>query len=111
MADQDVLINEVKEKIENFIEKRNWIEDHNPKNLSMSIAIEAAELMEIFQWISIEEGWKIKETKEFEYLKEEIADVLIYTFSLCNQLNIDISKSIYDKMGKNETRFPVDKFK
>lgn len=106
MNDNVTNIQEIKNKINIFIKERNWTEAHSPKNLSMSIAIEAAELMEIFQWFSNEEAWNIKNSEEFTHLKEELADVLIYCMSLANQLDIDIAGSIEDKIIKNEKRFP-----
>jgi len=65
----------LKEKVRKFTEERNWSQIHSPKNLAMSISIEAAELMEIFQWKSIEESWKIKEdNREYVHLQEELAE-------------------------------------
>ncbi len=109
MLDDKIHIQDIKLKIKEFVNARNWDKDHNPKNLSMSIAIEAAELMEIFQWNSIEEGWEINKSNESEHFKEELADVLIYCLSLANQLDIDVTGAIYDKMRKNGLRFPVTK--
>lgn len=107
MEDKITYIQEIKDRINKFVKERNWIEAHSPKNLSMSIAIEAAELMEIFQWISTEEAWNIKDSEEFTHLKEELADVLIYCLSFANQLGIDVAGAIEDKMVKNEKRFPA----
>ncbi len=108
--DNDMKIQQVKERVRKFVFERGWEQDHNPKNLAMSISIEAAELMEIFQWVSIEEGWNINNSSEkFTHLKEELADVLIYCLSLSNQLGIDVAEAIEDKMKKNEKRFPVKK--
>ena len=91
------------------MEERNWFHFHNPKNLTMSISIEAAELMEIFQWKSIEESWDIKKnSQEFIHLKEELADVLIYCLSLSNQLDIDLVEAIEDKISKNAEKYPIN---
>lgn len=73
----------------------------------MSIGIEAAELMEIFQWSTTEDAWAIGESDEFEHLQEELADVLIYCMSLANELDIDVAAAIDDKMKKNARRWPV----
>ncbi|MCR4435637.1 MAG: nucleotide pyrophosphohydrolase [Clostridiales bacterium] len=107
MNDNLTTIAHIKKKVKEFVDVRKWTKDHNPKNLSMCISIEAAELMEIFQWVSMEEAWNVNKIEEFTHLKEELADVLIYCFSLANQLGIDISEAIEDKMQKNEKRFPV----
>lgn len=108
MNDKDINIQEIKNRIAKFGEDRNWGEAHSPKNLSMSIAIEASELMEIFQWISTEGVWDISSTEEFSHLKEELADVMIYCLSLANQLDIDVTASIEDKIRKNGFKYPVN---
>ena len=102
-------IDEVQKKIRKFVEERNWNESHNPKNLAMSISIESAELMEIFQWKTLEESKDIKNTDEFEHFKEELADVLIYCISMTNNLELDIIDIIEEKMVKNAKKYPVEK--
>lgn len=102
-------ISETQEKIKKFVEERNWNESHNPKNLSMSIAIESAELMEIFQWKTLEESKNIGNTEEFEHFKEELADVLIYCISMANNLDLDIVEIIEEKMIKNAKKYPVER--
>lgn len=87
---------------------RNWEPYHSPKNLSMSIAIEAAELMEHFQWLTIEESRAIiKEPDKLERIKDEIADIAIYLLSLSNALNIDLSAAILEKLERNKERYPA----
>lgn len=108
MNDKDTNIQDIKNKIAKFVEDRNWREAHSPKNLSMSIAIEASELMEIFQWMSTKEAWNICSTQEFTHLKEELADVRIYCLSFANQLDIDVAASIEDKIKKNGFKYPID---
>ena len=107
MNDKDTSIQEIKEKIFKFVNDRNWNESHNPKNLSMSISIEASELMEILQWSSTEESWNIDESEEFTHLKEELSDVMIYCLSLANQLDIDVAAAIEDKIEKNGEKYPI----
>ena len=107
MNDKDTSIQEIKEKIFKFVNDRNWNESHNPKNLSMSISIEASELMEILQWSSTEESWNIDESEEFTHLKEELSDVIIYCLSLANQLDIDVAAAIEDKIEKNGEKYPI----
>lgn len=108
MTDGTRTIQEIKNKIARFVEERNWNESHNPKNLSMSIAIEASELMEIFQWLSLEESLNINKSDENIHLKEELSDVIIYCFSLANQLGIDVSSAIDDKIEKNGIKYPIN---
>lgn len=109
MTDQITTIQELKDKVAKAVKERNWSQYHNPKNLSMSIAIEASELMEIFQWLSMEESWDIINTSESTHLKEELSDVIIYCLSLANQLDIDIAKAVEDKLGKNAIKYPIKK--
>lgn len=108
MNDKNTNIKDLKDKVSQFCIDRNWKDAHSPKNLAMSIAIEAAEIMEIFQWMSTEDAWDIDKTDEFEHLKEEIADVLIYCISLSNVLGIDISCAIEDKIIKNAIKYPIE---
>lgn len=107
MTDIETNLQEIKDKVKQFTSSRGWMIHHSPKNLAMSIAIEAAELMEIFQWVSTDEAWQVRESNEFEHLQEELADVLIYCISLANQLDIDVAAAIDDKMQKNALRYPV----
>lgn len=98
--------------IQQFIGERDWQKYHNPKNLAMSISIEAAELMEIFQWLTLEESISLKDNKaKFEMIKEEIADIIIYCISLGNVFDIDLSKAILDKIEKNKYKYPTSKYK
>ena len=109
MTDQNTNIQQLKNQVSKFTEERNWGEYHNPKNLSMSIAIEASELMEIFQWLNEKESWEIMSSSEAIHLKEELADVMIYCLSLANQLDIDISNAIEEKIKKNSIKYPASK--
>ena len=112
MLDKKLTLKDLKSKVENFVNERDWEQFHNPKNLAMSISIEAAELMEIFQWSSNDESSQIMDTKDSRiYAIEEIADILIYTIAFCNRNNIDISEAILSKLKKNKKKYPKDKFK
>ena len=102
----------VKSEIRKFVDERDWEQFHDPKNLAMSISIEAAELMEIFQWSSNDESSQILDTKDSRiHATEEVADILIYTIAFCNRNNIDISEAILNKLKKNKKKYPKDKFK
>jgi len=105
MQDRITPIQDLKELVAKFVVERDWVKAHNPKNLSMCIAIEAAELMEIFQWMNTEESLTIRNTEEFVHLKEELADVMIYCISMANQLDIDIAGAVEDKMIKNGKKY------
>lgn len=109
MINENTSIQELKNQVSKFTEERNWGEYHNPKNLSMSIAIEASELMEIFQWLNEKESWDIMSSSEATHLEEELADVMIYCLSLANQLDIDVSTAIVEKIKKNSIKYPASK--
>ncbi|MFZ3386012.1 MAG: nucleotide pyrophosphohydrolase [Candidatus Hydromicrobium sp.] len=97
-------------KILEFRRKRDWEKFHNPKNLTISISLEAAELLENFQWKNSEESIKsARENKEI--ISEEVADLLIYIFYLCNDLGIDFIDAIDKKIEKNNKKYPVNKSK
>ncbi|MFD9625382.1 nucleotide pyrophosphohydrolase [Peribacillus muralis] len=99
MSDIQSLIKQINE----FRDERNWRQYHNPKDLAISISIEAAELLEDFQWINSEKA--LKENKE--NIREEIADVLIYSLMLCSDLGLDIKEIVEEKIMKNGRKYPV----
>tara|TARA_B100001094_G_C17387039_1_gene419497 strand:+ start:63 stop:410 length:348 start_codon:yes stop_codon:yes gene_type:complete len=112
MSDKQTTIQEIRSLIDSFADERDWQQFHSPKNLSMSISIEAAELMELFQWLSLEDAKKVMESgKTRDNAIDEIADVLIYAFAFCIRNNIDISDAISQKMKKNIKKYPKDKYK
>ncbi len=99
----------LKSKMDQFLEERNWKEYHTPKNIAMSISIEAAELMEIFQWINPSALDVTTNKKLMAEIEDEVADIIIYTISLAQSLDIDIFNSVIKKMDKNNLRFPPTK--
>ena len=102
----------MKKLVEKFVRDREWEKFHTPRSLAESICIEAAELLEIFQWsLANETDSILNDPIKFGRLKEELADVLIYCLSLANRAKIDIAKAIADKMEKNERKYPIEKFK
>ena len=112
MNDNNTVINDLKKTVENFVDEREWRQFHNPKNLSMSIAIESAELMELFQWLSKKESIKAMSSGKLRRNAiDEIADVLIYLIAFCNENDIDIKQAIDQKMKKNKKKYPANVFK
>ncbi|PKN03151.1 nucleotide pyrophosphohydrolase [Candidatus Dependentiae bacterium HGW-Dependentiae-1] len=93
-----------------FIAERDWQQFHNPKNLSMALAIEAAELMEKFRWVEGKDSCKELLTNR-EEIEDEAADVFWSVLSFCNNANIDISSAFERKLKKTAKRYPVDKVK
>src|SRR4030067_1791652 len=101
-------LSEMQKKLADFAKQRNWDQFHSPKNLSMALAAEAAELLEIFQWLTEEQSREIiNNEKEMSLIKEEIADVAIYLVRLADKLGVDIEKAVLDKIALNERKYPV----
>ena len=96
----------LKEKMILFLKERDWEKFHTPKNVAMSIAIEAAELMELFQWSNLERSAVVSNQELMSQIKDEIADIVIYTISMGLSLNIDIFECVLAKMDENFERFP-----
>ncbi len=95
--------------ISHFIGEREWDPFHTPKNLSMGIAIEAAELMEHFQWISTEESLaKVRDPQWREEIEDEIADVTIFALRFAEIAGFDVGKAMLKKLEKNALKYPVD---
>jgi len=98
------MVHELILEIRKFNSDRNWEGDHSPKNLAMSIMIEAAELAEHFQWLTELQSY---EPEDSNGTTEEVADILIYLLNLCDKLKIDPIRAVTEKLKKNRSRFPV----
>ena len=98
------------ERIRAFRDARDWMQFHNPKNLACSLVIEAAELLELFQWKTPEESEALIASKR-EAIEHEMADIAVYLFELADNLGIDLLKAIATKMDHNEAKYPVEKAK
>lgn len=107
VMDENTTISDLKDLVQRFVAAREWEPFHRSKHLAMSIAIEAAELMEHFQWNDADEGQALlaKPEKKME-ISDELADILIYCISFANQADIDISAAVSAKLDRNEFRFP-----
>ena len=111
-TDSDTTIETLKNTVATFVAERDWQQFHAPKNLSMSLAIEAAELMEHFQWISVEESRELrKDPARLQQVGEELADVVCYALALANELQLDVSTALQLKMQKNALKYPVDEYR
>lgn len=107
MPDHQTTLRDLKERMAEFVRVRDWEQFHTPKNLSMSIAIEAAELMEHFQWLTVEQSRKL-DPPVLDDVGEELADIVIYALSLSNFLNLDLADTVLRKMAKNEHKYPAE---
>lgn len=110
--DKNTTLEFLKTKAQEFVNEREWGKFHSPKNLAMSIAIEAAELMEAFQWLTVSESiGSLKKEETIDKIREELSDVMVYCISLANTSGIDITESILEKMRKNDLKYPAEKYK
>lgn len=95
-------------ELREFATKRDWEQFHSPKNLSCALVVEAAELLELFQWMKEDESRQIK-GKTLARVEDEIADIQIYLLRLSDVLGINIPEVVKMKMDKNEVKYPVEK--
>ena len=110
-ADESTTVQDLRQMADEVVYERQWEKFHSPKNITMALAIEAAELMEHFQWCTIQESRATSEDPEkLAAVGEELADVLCYGFALANTLGIDVSETMRKKMQKNREKYPVEKF-
>jgi NTP pyrophosphatase (non-canonical NTP hydrolase) len=108
MNDEQTTVRELRETVEQFVRERNWQQFHTPKNISMALAVEAAELLEHFQWLTMEESWEIvQDPDKLLGVREELADVVCYALAMANRLELDLSTAIEKKMEKNRLKYPA----
>ncbi|MGN0905671.1 MAG: nucleotide pyrophosphohydrolase [Bullifex sp.] len=101
------MIEDIISAIDSFVEERDWDQYHNPKDLAISISLEASELLELFQWRTSEES-----VEEYpEKLKEELADIMIYCLQFASSMGYDVEDIILSKLAKNAVKYPVSKAK
>lgn len=110
MSDKNTTIQDLKDIIAKIIEERDWSQFHTPSNIAKSIIIEAAELLEKFQWADGQKSKKILE-QDREEVKDEVADIVAYLLSLCHHYDIDLSEAFIAKMKKNVEKYPIEKCK
>ncbi len=109
--DTATTIAQLREMVAEFVSDRDWQQFHSPKNLRMSLAIEAAELMEHFQWISMEASRSVADDPDRrDAVSDEMADVLCYLLGLANELDIDLTQALHAKMAKNRQKYPADAY-
>jgi dCTP diphosphatase len=108
--DAEQKIRGLRDDVAKFILERQWAKYHVPKDLSMAIAIEASELMEIFLWNQLSAADVVKDPNLKEKVGDEIADIFIYLLSLVNTLKVDLSDLVMKKMAKNRAKYPSSEF-
>jgi NTP pyrophosphatase (non-canonical NTP hydrolase) len=112
MADHNTTLASLRELVRRFVDERDWHQFHSPKNLSMSLAIEAAELMEHFQWITADASRDVaNDPEKLTDVSDELADIICYALAIANELSIDIDSAMRAKMKKNEIKYPAEKYR
>ena len=107
MTDQ---FEELRERLARFAHERDWDQFHSPKNLSMALIAEAAELVEHFQWLSEADSSQLPADK-LEEVAMELADIQIFLIRIADKLGVDIAATAWKKIDINESRYPIDKVK
>lgn len=112
MTDPSTTIRQLRDAMQQFVDEREWRPFHDPKNLAMSISIEAAELMEHFQWLRSEQLAALRsDPAQMQQIREELADIVCYVLSFANAMEIDLSQAVSDKLVKNAVKYPADQFR
>jgi NTP pyrophosphatase (non-canonical NTP hydrolase) len=110
--DSTTTVSELRQILATFVAERDWSQFHSPKNVSMALAIEVAELMEHFQWLTTDASRKLADDPvKLAAVGEELADVVGYSLALANELGIDVSSAIRAKMVKNRLKYPAEEYR
>ena len=110
--DSKTTVAELRKLVADFVAERDWSQFHSPKNVSMALAIEAAELMEHLQWLTTDASRNLAtDPEKLAEVGDELADVIGYSFALANELGLDISSAVRAKMVKNAEKYPADKYR
>ena len=112
MTDETTTVSQLRRLVAGFVAERQWQRYHDPKNLSMAIAIETAELMEHFQWVRNDElPTLLRDERHREKIGEEIADIFCFVLALANALELDLSAAVERKVAKNVAKYPTRTFR
>jgi dCTP diphosphatase len=108
LSDTETSVEDLKIAVRTFIHERDWEKYHNPKDLAESICIEAAELLQLFQWIESEESRGFKtDSSKLTRVKEELADVVIYCLSMADAFEVDLARAVFEKVKLDTKKYPV----
>ena len=97
----------IRDEIRQFVDERDWDQFHTPKNLSAALAVEAAELLEHFQWLRLGDSAELGPDK-LQEVRHEMADVLVYLVRLADKLDVDLPAAVVEKMALNRAKYPAD---
>ena len=110
MQDAEITLHDLRLRVGQFVRERDWEQFHSPKDLAAAIAIEAAELQEIFLWMGAEEAAAaIAQPETLQRTREELADVLILCLSLANRLQIEVGDVVIEKLRANAEKYPAER--
>ena len=104
----DISIEQLRQQIRDFASARDWDQFHSPKNLSMAMIVEAAELVEHFQWLTEEQSQSLADDKRAE-VENELADIFVYLIRMADKLDIDLLDAANKKLKINAEKYPADK--
>lgn len=111
MHDDNATLQQLREIVAQFVGERQWQQFHAPKNIAMALAIEAAELMEHFQWITPEASRRAAlSDQQVAAVAEEMSDVFCYIMALANELGVDLTSAFLAKMEKNRRKYPAEEY-
>ncbi|MFQ5935050.1 MAG: nucleotide pyrophosphohydrolase [Acidiferrobacterales bacterium] len=99
-------LDDIRQRLRTFVDERDWQQFHSPKNLSMALSVEAAELMEHFQWLTEQQSLELS-AEQREQVALEMADIFLYLMRLADRLDIDLLGSAWRKIGLNEKKYPA----
>lgn len=112
MEEEYMDFEKLKTKVRKFVRERDWEKYHTPKDLAVAIAVEAGELLELFQWMKDSESENVKENKHLmERIEGELADVISHCLNMANALDLDIADIVLSKLKKSEKKYPKEKYK
>jgi NTP pyrophosphatase (non-canonical NTP hydrolase) len=98
----------LRDRLRAFVAERDWDQFHSPKNLSMALSVEAAELVEIFQWLTEAESAVLDEARRAR-VEAELADILVYLVRIADRLDVDLLQAAARKLGENARKYPADR--
>ena len=101
-------LTQLRDALREFAAERDWDQFHSPKNLASALSVEAAELLECFQWLTEQQSLQLS-PEQLAHVREEMADVLNYLVRLADKLDVNLLEAARDKIGQNALKYPVDK--
>ena len=108
MAERGDVLAELRDLVRVFVSERDWDQFHTPKNLAASLCVEAAELLEPFQWLATGSGAELSAAKR-QQVRHEMADVLVYLIRLADKLDVDLASAVREKLELNRLKYPIDR--